>query len=95
MAKKSQKRPTTKRSSPAGKRDLVSRPKASAYAKLRLEDVSRKWTMSVGHRKPTSPARLNGRSAVAMAIKGTKGDALHEERVGSRLVFSGSERSRR
>ena len=33
MAKKSQKRTTTKRSTPAGKRDLVRRPKASAYAK--------------------------------------------------------------
>ena len=32
MAKKSQRR-TTKRSRPAGKRDLVRRPKASAYAK--------------------------------------------------------------
>jgi hypothetical protein len=33
MAKKSQTRPTAKRSGPAGKRDLVRRPKASAYAK--------------------------------------------------------------
>ena len=33
MAKKAQKRTTTKRSRPAGKRDLVRRPKASAYAK--------------------------------------------------------------
>ena len=32
MAKKSQRR-TTKRSRPAGKRDLVRRPKAGAYAK--------------------------------------------------------------
>jgi hypothetical protein len=33
MAKKSQKRTTTKRSRPAAKRDLVRGPKASAYAK--------------------------------------------------------------
>ena len=33
MAKKSQKRTVTKRSRPAGKRDLVRRPKASSYAK--------------------------------------------------------------
>jgi len=33
VAKKSQKRTTTKRARPAGKRDLVRRPKASAYAK--------------------------------------------------------------
>ena len=33
MAKKSQKRTGAKRSRPAGKRDLVRRPKASAYAK--------------------------------------------------------------
>lgn len=33
MAKKSQKRTTTKRARPAGKRDLVRRPKAGAYAK--------------------------------------------------------------
>jgi len=33
MAKKSQKRATGKRSRPAAKRDLVRRPKASAYAK--------------------------------------------------------------
>ena len=33
MAKKSQKGASTKRSRPAGKRDLVRRPKASAYAK--------------------------------------------------------------
>ena len=33
MAKKSRKRASTKRSRPAGKRDLVRRPKASAYAK--------------------------------------------------------------
>jgi hypothetical protein len=32
-AKKAQKRAGTKRASPAGKRDLVRRPKASAYAK--------------------------------------------------------------
>jgi hypothetical protein len=33
MAKKSRKRATGKRSRPAAKRDLVRRPKASAYAK--------------------------------------------------------------
>ncbi len=33
MAKKSRKRTTRKQSTPAGKRDLVRRPKASAYAK--------------------------------------------------------------
>jgi hypothetical protein len=33
MAKKTRKRASTKRSRPAGKRDLVRRPKASAYAK--------------------------------------------------------------
>ena len=33
MAKKSQKRASAKRSRPAGQRDLVRRPKASAYAK--------------------------------------------------------------
>jgi hypothetical protein len=33
MAKKSQKRVGVKRSRPAGQRDLVRRPKASAYAK--------------------------------------------------------------
>ena len=33
MAKKSRKRATAKRSRAAAKRDLVSRPKASAYAK--------------------------------------------------------------
>jgi hypothetical protein len=33
MAKKAQKRAGTKRARPAGKRDLVSRPKANAYAK--------------------------------------------------------------
>ena len=33
MAKKSRKRAARKRSSPASKRDLVRRPKASAYAK--------------------------------------------------------------
>ena len=33
MAKKAQKRSGTKRARPAGKRDLVRRPKASAYAK--------------------------------------------------------------
>ena len=33
MAKKAQKPKTAKRSRPAGKRDLVRRPKASAYAK--------------------------------------------------------------
>ena len=33
MAKKAQKRAGTKRARPAGKRDLVRRPKASAYAK--------------------------------------------------------------
>jgi hypothetical protein len=33
MAKKAQKRTTAKRSRPAAKRDLVRRPKASAYAK--------------------------------------------------------------
>ena len=33
MAKKSQKRSSAKRTRPAGKRDLVRRPKASSYAK--------------------------------------------------------------
>ncbi len=33
MAKKTAKRASAKASSPAGKRDLVSRPKASSYAK--------------------------------------------------------------
>ena len=33
MAKKSQKSSSAKRARPAGKRDLVSRPKASSYAK--------------------------------------------------------------
>ncbi len=33
MAKKTQKRAGAKRARPAGKRDLVRRPKASAYAK--------------------------------------------------------------
>ena len=33
MAKKSQKRSTTKHARPAGKRDLVRRPNAAAYAK--------------------------------------------------------------
>ena len=33
MAKKTQKRAGTKRARPAGKRDLVRRPKVSAYAK--------------------------------------------------------------
>jgi hypothetical protein len=33
MAKKAQKRAAVKRARPAGKRDLVRRPKASAYAK--------------------------------------------------------------
>jgi hypothetical protein len=33
MAKKAEKRAGTKRARPAGKRDLVRRPKASAYAK--------------------------------------------------------------
>jgi hypothetical protein len=33
MAKKAQSRRQTKRARPAGKRDLVRRPKASAYAK--------------------------------------------------------------
>jgi hypothetical protein len=33
MAKKAQKRASAKRTRPAGKRDLVRRPKASAYAK--------------------------------------------------------------
>jgi hypothetical protein len=33
MAKKAQKRGGTKRARPAGKRDLVRRPKASGYAK--------------------------------------------------------------
>lgn len=33
MAKKAKKRTTTKRARPAAKRDLVRRPKASAYAK--------------------------------------------------------------
>ena len=33
MAKKSQTRSSAKRSRPAGKRDLVRRPKASSYAK--------------------------------------------------------------
>jgi hypothetical protein len=33
MAKKTRKRASAKRSRPAGKRDLVRRPKASAYAK--------------------------------------------------------------
>jgi len=33
MAKKSRKRAATKRSRPASRRDLVRRPKASAYAK--------------------------------------------------------------
>lgn len=33
MAKKSQKRTARKRTRPTGKRDLVRRPKASAYAK--------------------------------------------------------------
>ena len=33
MAKKARKRPAAKRARPAGKRDLVRRPKASAYAK--------------------------------------------------------------
>jgi hypothetical protein len=48
MAKKSQKRTTTKRSRSAGKRDLVRRPKASSYAKRtargrfkEMDDVSR------------------------------------------------------
>ena len=43
MAKKSQKRTATKRSRPAGQRDLVRRPKASGYAKRtargRFKDV--------------------------------------------------------
>ena len=33
MAKKAQKRASTKRTKPTGKRDLVRRPKATAYAK--------------------------------------------------------------
>jgi hypothetical protein len=48
MATKSQKRGSAKRSRPAGKRDLVSRPKASSYAKRtargrfkELDDVGR------------------------------------------------------
>lgn len=48
MAKKSQKRTATKRSRPAAKRDLVRRPKASAYAKRtargrfkEMDDVAR------------------------------------------------------
>jgi len=48
MAKKTQKRGIAKRSRPAGKRDLVQRPKASSYAKRtgrgrfkEMDDVSR------------------------------------------------------
>jgi hypothetical protein len=48
MAKKNQKRATVKRSRPAGKRDLVRRPKASSYAKRtargrfkEMDDVAR------------------------------------------------------
>ena len=45
MAKKAQKRAGAKRASPAGKRDLVRRPKASAYAKRtargRFKDMDR------------------------------------------------------
>jgi hypothetical protein len=51
MAKKSQRRTTAKRSRPAGKRDLVRRPKASAYAKRtarghfkEMDDVGRSQT---------------------------------------------------
>jgi inorganic pyrophosphatase len=45
MAKKAQKRAGAKRASPADKRDLVRRPKASAYAKRtargRFKDMDR------------------------------------------------------
>jgi hypothetical protein len=48
MAKKTQKRSSAKRARPAGKRDLVRRPKASSYAKRtargrfkELDDVGR------------------------------------------------------
>lgn len=48
MAKKTQKRSSAKRARPAGKRDLVRRPKASSYAKrtargrfTEMDDVGR------------------------------------------------------
>ncbi len=52
----------------------------------RLEDVSRTWMMSVGHKRPTSLARPSGPSVVAMVIKGTNGEAPPGQLVGSRWL---------
>lgn len=45
-----------------------------------LEDVSRRWTMSAVHRKPTSRGRRKGPSAMATAIKVTNGPARRAKR---------------
>ena len=67
MAKKSQKRTVTKRSRPAGKRDLVRRPKASSYAKrtargrfTEMDDVGRSQKADKPRKAKRSVSSGNG-----------------------------------
>ena len=56
MAKKAQKRAGAKRASPAGKRDLVRRPKTSAYAKRTARGRFKEMD-DVGRSQKTDKAR--------------------------------------
>jgi hypothetical protein len=56
MAKKAQKRAGVKRARPAGKRDLVRRPKANAYAKRTARGRFKEMD-DVGHSQKTDKAR--------------------------------------
>jgi hypothetical protein len=56
MAKKAQKRAGAKRARPAGQRDLVRRPKASAYAKRTARGRFKEMD-DVGHSQKADKAR--------------------------------------
>jgi hypothetical protein len=72
MAKKAQKRAGAKRARPAGKRDLVRRPKASAYAK-RTARVRFKEMDDVGRsQKADKPAQGQEESAQRLRRPGRR-----------------------
>jgi hypothetical protein len=78
VAKKTQKRSGAKRASPAGKRDLVRRPKASAYAK-RTTRGRFKETDDVGRSQKADKPRKAKRT-----VRSGYGDQGDQKRGGTR-----------
>ena len=84
MAKKAQKRAGAKRARPAGKRDLVRRPKASAYAKRTARGRFKEMD-DVGRSQKADKARkARRRYAAATATKATSDPRPRDGRGASR-----------